>query len=190
MPGDAEVAGLLALMLLTDARSRARTGPMGEAIPIDEQDRSLWDRNLIEEGVGLLSCALSQGMVGPYQLQAAIAAVHDEARCAEETDWPQILALYDLLGRMSSNPVVWLNRAVAIAMVRGPQEALRLLEELETDDRLRDHYRLHAVRGHFLEMAGQTVAAVESYRAAVGRTASTPERNYLMAKISRLTGPP
>jgi RNA polymerase sigma factor (sigma-70 family) len=187
LPEDAEAAGLLALMLLTDARARARTGPLGEAIPIDEQDRSLWDRNLIEEGVSILSRALALGRVGQYQLQAAIAAVHDEACCAEDTDWPQVLALYDLLARMSSNPVVCLNRAVAIAMVHGPQEALRLLVELETDDRLRDHYRLHAVRGHLLEMVGNQAAAAASYRAAVSRTASTPEKNYLLAQVARLT---
>jgi predicted RNA polymerase sigma factor len=173
-------------MLFTEARCRARTGPSGEAIPIDLQDRSLWDRNLIEEGVSVLSRALSQGSVGPYQLQAAIAAVHDEARSPEETDWPQILALYDLILSMSGSPVVRLNRAVAVAMVHGPREALRLLADLEADDRLGDHYRLHAVRGHLLEMVGDESAAAASYRAAVCRTASTPEKNYLLSKIARL----
>jgi RNA polymerase sigma factor (sigma-70 family) len=187
LPEDAETAGLLALMLFTDARCRARTGPLGEAIPIDEQDRSLWDRNLIDEGVSVLSRALSKGRVGLYQLQAAIAAVHDEAPSPEETDWPQILALYDLLLKTSGSPVIRLNRAVAVAMVHGPREALRLLADLETDDRLGDHYRLHAVRGHLLEMVGDELAAAASYRAAVCRTASTPERNYLLSKIARLT---
>jgi RNA polymerase sigma factor (sigma-70 family) len=186
LPQNAEVGGLLALMLLTDARRHARTGAQGEAIPIDEQDRSLWDRELIDEGIALLSRALRQGEVGPYQLQASIAAVHDEARSDAETEWPQILALYNLLERISANPVVRLNRTVAVAMVKGPREALPLLDELETDDRMRDHHRLHAVRAHLLEMAGDPVAAMNSYRAALSRVASTPERNYLLAKLARL----
>jgi RNA polymerase sigma factor (sigma-70 family) len=190
LPKEPEVAGLLALMLLTDARRQARTGHSGEAIPIDEQDRSLWDPDLIREGRSLLVDALARGAVGPYQVQAAIAAVHDEAPCARETDWPQILALYDLLVKMSNSPVVELNYAVAVAMVKGPHEALRLLENLEADDRLRDHYRIHAVRGHLLEMAGQPGPAAESYRAAVARTASTPEKNYLLLKLARLTSLP
>jgi len=188
LPENAEVGGLLALMLLTDARRHARTGPQGEAVPIDEQDRSLWDRELIDEGTGLLERALQQGQVGPYQLQASIAAVHDQARSAAETDWPQILALYNLLERISNNPVVRLNRAVAVAMVKGPQEALRLLDELMADDRMRDHHRLHAVRGHLLEMAGEHAEAMNSYREALSRTGSTPERNYLLAKLARIQG--
>ncbi len=175
-------------MLLTDARRHARTGPHGEAVPIDEQDRSLWDRALIREGVEILQGALRQGQVGPYQLQASIAAVHDEACSAAETDWPQILALYGLLERISDNPVVRLNRAVAVAMVKGPQEALRLLDQLTEDDRMRDHHRLHAVRGHLLEMAGEHAQAMDSYREALSRTHSTPERNYLLAKLARIQG--
>jgi predicted RNA polymerase sigma factor len=188
LPENAEAAGLLALMLLTDARRHARTGPQGEAIPIDEQDRSLWDRALIEEGTGLLDRALRQGEVGTYQLQASIAAVHDEARCAADTDWQQILALYNLLERIADNPVVRLNRAVAVAMVKGPKEALQLLDALETDDRMRDHHRLHAVRAHLLEMAGEPAEAIISYRAALSRVHSVPERNYLLAKLARLIG--
>jgi predicted RNA polymerase sigma factor len=188
LPEDAEAGGLLALMLLTDARRHARTGPCGEAVPIDEQDRSLWDRSLIDEGTELLERALRQGRVGPYQLQASIAAVHDEARCAAETDWPQILALYNLLERISGNPVVRLNRSVAVAMVKGPREALQLLDELTVDDRMRDHHRLHAVRGHLLEMAGKHVEAMASYREALSRAGSTPERNYLLTKLARIQG--
>lgn len=188
LPENAEVGGLLALMLLTDARRNARTGPHGEAVPIDEQDRSLWDRELIDEGIELLSRALRQGQVGPYQLQASIAAVHDESRCAAQTDWPQILALYNLLERISSSPVVRLNRAVAVAMVQGPREALQLLDELTADDCMRDHHRLHAVRGHLLEMAGEYAEAMDSYREALSRTDSTPERNYLLAKLARIQG--
>lgn len=186
VPENAEAAGLLALMLLTDARRHARTGPCGEAVPIDEQDRSLWDRSLIHEGTELLEHALRMGQVGTYQLQASIAAVHDEARCVAETDWPQILALYNLLERISDNPVVRLNRAVTIAMVKGPREALQHLDELALDDRMRNHHRLHAVRGHLLEMAGDHAEAMASYREAVSRTSSTPERNYLLAKLARI----
>ncbi len=182
----AEVAGLLALMLLTDARRNARTGPDGEIIPLDRQDRSLWDRTLIQEGVSLISAALRQGAIGPYQLQAAIAAVHDEAPTASGTDWPQILALYDLLAKISANPMVQLNRAVAVAMVHGPEPALRLIGQLGEDERLRDHHRLYAVRAHLLERAGDREGAMLSYRAALARTASLPERNYLLAQAARL----
>jgi predicted RNA polymerase sigma factor len=186
LSNDAEVAGLLALMLLTDARRAARTGPSGELIPLDEQDRSLWDRRLIAEGIALVSEALSRGSVGYYQLQAAIAAVHDEAARVEETDWPQILALYELLQRMSDNPMVSLNHAIAVAMVHGPAAGLALLEPLDSDGRLRGHYRLDAVRGHLLERAGEPERAIEYYRSAAERTASIPERNYLTTRAARL----
>jgi len=182
----AEADGLLALMLLTDARRAARNGPGGEVIPLDKQDRRVWDRALIEEGVALVSAALSRGQVGPYQLQAAIAAVHDEAATADATDWPQILALYGLLLKMSDNPMVMLNHAVAAAMVHGPQAGLRLVAEIAEAGRLRGHHRLHAVRGHLLEMAGEFEAALEDYQAAATRTASLPERNYLLEQMARM----
>jgi RNA polymerase sigma factor (sigma-70 family) len=186
LPNDGEVAGLLALMLLTDARRAARSGPAGEVIPLDKQDRSVWNRDQVTEGVALVSAALAQGSVGPYQLQAAIAAVHDEATRPEDTDWPQILALYELLKRTSDNPMVVLNHAIAVAMVRGPRAGLDLLDNLDTDGRLRDHHRLHAVRGHLLEMAGDPKGAMANYQAAAGRTASLPERNYLLAQVARM----
>jgi predicted RNA polymerase sigma factor len=188
LPEDAEVAGLLALMLLTDARRAARSGPQNEVIPLDKQDRSLWDRSRIAEGVELISAALTRGAVGPYQLQAAIAAVHDEAATASDTDWPQILALYSLLKRVVDNPMVTLNHAVAAAMVHGPGEGLRLIAELDATGRLRDHHRVHAVRGHLLEMAEDLTGAIENYQAAAARTASLPERNYLLAQAARLRG--
>ncbi len=186
LPDDGEVAGLLALMLLTDARRAARTGPRGELVPLDEQDRSLWDRELIAEGVALVSEALPRGAVGPYQLQAAIAAVHDEAARVEDTEWREILALYGVLRRMSDNPMVALNQAIAAAMVHGPAEGLRLLDEIATDGRMRGHYRLDAVRAHLLQMAGDRERAIAHYRAAAEKTASNPERNYLLAKAARL----
>ena len=186
LPDDAEVAGLLALMLLTDARRAARTGPHGELVPLDEQDRALWDSELIAEGVALVSDALSRGAVGAYQLQAAIAAVHDEAARAEDTDWPQILALYRMLERMSDNPMVSLNRAIAAAMVHGPRAGLEQLEALDGDPRLRGHYRLDAVRGHLHERLGDFQRAIAHYRAAAERTASLPERDYLTLKAARL----
>jgi RNA polymerase sigma factor (sigma-70 family) len=188
LPEDAEIAGLLALMLLTDARRAGRSGPQNEVIPLDKQDRSLWDRTQIAEGVALISAALTRGAVGPYQLQAAIAAVHDEAATASDTDWPQILALYSVLKRMADNPMVTLNHAVAVAMVHGPEEGLRLIAELDATGRLRDHHRLHAVRGHLLEMAEEFIGAIENYQAAAARTASLPERNYLLAQAARLRG--
>ena len=187
LPEDGEVAGLLALMLLTDARRAARTGPSGELIPLDEQDRSLWDRERIAEGVALVSAALRRGRVGSYQLQAAVAAVHDEAATAEETDWPQILALYGVLERISDNPMVSLNRAVAAAMVQGPRAGLAMLEALDGDARIQGHYRLDAVRAHLLERAGDPERAIAHYRAAAERTASLPERDYLTLKAARLT---
>ena len=186
IPADGEVTGLLALMLLTDARRAARTGPSGELIPLMQQDRALWDRNDIAEGVALISETLPKGSIGPYQLQAAIAAVHDEAAQAEDTDWPQILALYNLLQGISDNPMVALNRAIALAMVEGPTAGLELLNVLDADSRLAGHYRLDAVRGHLLEMAGDDGPAIERYAAAAARTASLPERNYLMTQAARL----
>jgi RNA polymerase sigma factor (sigma-70 family) len=186
VPDSGEVAGLLALMLLTDARRPARTGPDGELIPLAEQDRTLWDRHAIDEGVALVTGALSGGSIGMYQLQAAIAAVHDEAARAEDTDWPQILALYGLLERMSDNPMVTLNHAIAGAMVHGPVTGLTRLAALDADERLAGHYRLDAVRGHLLEMSGDHQAAMAHYRRAAERTTSIPERNYLMMKAGRL----
>jgi RNA polymerase sigma factor (sigma-70 family) len=190
LPDDGEVAGLLALMLLTDARRAARTGPAGELIPLDEQDRTLWDAASIAEGVTLVSDALSRGSVGEYQLQAAIAAVHDEAARPEETDWPQLLALYGLLLRMSDNPMVALNHAIATAMVDGPDAGLALLGPLEADERLRGNHRLAAVRAHLLERAGDRAVAVSLYRAAAEQTTSLPERNYLMMRAARLCETP
>lgn len=182
-----EVAGLLALMLLTDARSAARTGPNGELIPLGQQNRALWDRQQIAEGIALLSAALPKGSVGPYQLQAAIAAVHDEAACAEDTDWPQILALYELLKRMSDNPMIILNYAIAAAMVHGPKKGLELLSVLDSDTRLAERHRLEAVRAHLLEMTGDHDSAITHYRIAASRATSVPERNYLMMQAARLS---
>ncbi|KYF84830.1 RNA polymerase subunit sigma-24 [Sorangium cellulosum] len=186
LPDDGEVAGLLSLMLLTDARRAARTGPAGELIPLDEQDRGRWDQGAIAEGVALVSAALSRGSVGPYQLQAAIAAVHDEAARADDTDWPQILALYGVLMRMSDNPMVALSHAIATAMVHGPRAGLALLTALDADARLAGHYRLDAVRAHLLERAGDHEAAIEHYRRAASRTTSIPEQNYLTTQAARL----
>jgi RNA polymerase sigma factor (sigma-70 family) len=188
LPDDGEVAGLLALMLLTDARRLARTRPDGGLVPLAEQDRSRWNRDYIEEGIGLVTGALAGAPVGPYQLQAAIAAVHAEAARAEDTDWRQILGLYELLARISPNPIVTLNHAVAVAMVRGPQAGLDLLATLDGDDRLAGHHRLDAVRAHLLEMAGDLAAARSFYRQAARRTTSLPERRYLEARASRLAG--
>jgi RNA polymerase sigma factor (sigma-70 family) len=186
LPDDGEVAGLLALMLLTDARRDARTGAGGALVPLDEQDRGRWDRAQIREGVELITAALAGPPVGPYQLQAAIAAVHDEAERAEETDWPQIAALYELLTRAAPSPVVTLNHAVAVAMARGPREGLALLATLDGDDRLAGHHRLPAVRAHLLEMAGEPAAARDAYRLAAERTTSVPERRYLEERAERL----
>jgi RNA polymerase sigma factor (sigma-70 family) len=186
LPDDSEVTGLLALMLLTDARQAARTGPDGGLIPMAEQDRSRWNAGYIAEGVALITDALPRGPTGPYQLQAAIAAIHDEAPAAEATDWPQIMALYELLLRISDTPVVRLNHAVAVAMVHGARPALALLAELEADDRIAGDHRLHAVRAHLLEMAGDLVAARDSYQAAARRTTSFPQQRYLHARAARL----
>ncbi len=186
LPDDSEVAGLLALMLLTDARRPARTGPGGELIPMAEQDRSLWNAEYIAAGVALITGALPRGATGPYQLQAAIAAIHDEAPTAEATDWPQILALYELLMRISDNPVVALNHAVAVAMVHGARAGLDLLEEIKADERIAEDHRLHAVRAHLLEMTGDRPAARDSYQAAAQRTTSLPQQRYLHARAARL----
>ena len=184
LPADPEVAGLLALMLLTEARRAARTDANGRLIPLAEQDRMLWDQGLIATGVALVGEAWGRGSIGEYQLQAAIAAVHDQAARAEDTDWREILALYGLLERMTQNPMVTLNRAIAAAMVDGPDAGLELLSPLE--DSLAGHHRLHATRAHLLEMAGQTKAAVGEYEAAANRTASLPEQQYLLTRAARL----
>ena len=189
LPDDAEVSGLLALMLLTDARCEARTGANGQLIPLDEQDRALWDRRSIAEGIALVTAALSRGGTGWYQLQAAIAAVHDEATRVEDTDWPQVLALYDRLQRLSDNPIVTLNRAIAAAMVHGPMVGLDLLNALDDDARLQGHYRLDAVRGHLYQMTGDLARAAAYYRAAAEKTTSVPERDYLTLKAARLGMP-
>ena len=188
LPGDAEVAGLLALMLLTDARRPARAGPDGGLVPMAEQDRSLWDASRIAEGVALITEALPRGPTGPYQLQAAIAAVHDEAPSAEATDWHQIVALYELLRQTSDNPVVALNHTVAVAMARGPHEGLDLLGKLEADERIADDHRLHAVRAHLLEMAGDRAGARDAYEAAARRTTNLPQQRYLHGRAARLAG--
>jgi RNA polymerase sigma factor (sigma-70 family) len=186
LPDDGEVAGLLALMLLTEARRGARTRPDGSLVPLAEQDRSRWDQALIREGVALVTDALSNTPLGPYQLQAAIAAVHDEAPTVDETDWKQVLALYELLEQVSPNPMVTLNRAVAVAMVHGPEAGLQLLATLEQDPRMAKHHRLHAVRGHLYELAGDAPAAAESYRTAARLSSNAPERRYLYEKAARL----
>jgi len=187
LPDDGEVAALLALMLLTDARRAARTRADGSLVPLAEQDRERWNGSYIEEGVALVTDALARSPLGPYQLQAAIAAVHDEAAQAADTDWPQILVLYELLERISPNPMVTLNHAVAVAMVKGPQAGLELLGPLDDDRRLAEHHRLDAVRAHLLEMAGDRAAARSSYRRAARRTTSLAERRYLEARANRLT---
>jgi RNA polymerase sigma factor (sigma-70 family) len=186
VPEDGEVAGLLALMLLTEARRPARTRPDGSLVPLPEQDRSRWNQELIAEGRALVTDALSGTALGPYQLQAAIAAVHADAVRAEETDWPQILALYDLLKRASPNPMVSLNRAVAVAMVHGSEAGLEQLRALDDDERVCDHHRLHAIRAHLLELTGDAEAARRSYRAAARRTTSLPEQRYLESCAARL----
>jgi len=186
LPQEGEIAGLLALMLLTDARRAARTTADGALVPLADQDRALWDRTQIEEGVGIIGDTLGRGAIGPYQLQAAIAAIHDEAPSADETDWPQILALYDVLEQVSPGPVVTLNRAVAVAMVDGPRAGLAVLGTLDADDRMTHTHRLEAVRGHLLELAGDPDAARESYRRAARMTASIPEQRYLAMRAARL----
>ena len=181
LPDDREVAGLLALMLLTEARRPARTSPGGELVPLAEQERSRWDQALIAEGVALVTGALAAGgkAVGPYQLQAAIAALHDEAKDVDATDWPQILALYDLLDRVAPNPVSSLSRVVAVARVSGPAAGLDALAELESDRRMAGYHRLLATRAHLLGLAGQHGPAASAYREAARRATSVPERRYL-----------
>ena len=186
LPEDGEVAGLLALMLLTAARRPARVRPDGALVPLAEQDRSRWDRHLISEGSALITDTLTRTQVGPFQIQAAITAVHAEAARAEDTDWPQILALYDLLALSSTNPVVQLNRAVAVAMVHGPQAGLDLLAELDADRSMSTHHRLHAVRGYLLERAGDRAAARAAFEEATRRATSIPEKRYLHARAVRL----
>ena len=187
LPDDGEVAGLLALMLLTDARRAARSRIDGSLVPLAEQDRSRWNQESIQKGLALVTDVLSRTAVGPCQLQAAIAAVHAEAARAEDTDWPQILALYELLERISPNPMVTLNRSVAVAMVHGPRAALDLLKTLDDDEHIAEHHRLHAVRAHLLEMAGDPAAARNGYQAAARRTTSLPEQRYLEARAARLS---
>ncbi len=180
LPGDGEVTGLLALMLLTDARRPARTRPDGALVPLAEQDRGQWDAMAIAEGTALVTGALASTAVGPYQLQAAIAAVHDEAARAEDTDWQQILTLYDLLASVAPGPMITLNRVVAYAMVNGPRAGLDQLDAAE--QKLAGHYRVHAVRAHLLDLAGDTDAARAEYAVAARRTLSLPERRYLESR--------
>nr|WP_307720321.1 DUF6596 domain-containing protein [Cellulomonas algicola] len=184
-PADPEVTGLLALMLLTDARRPARTDASGELVPLPEQDRSRWDRALIAEGLALLDEAIGARSVGEYQLQAAVAAVHDRAATAADTDWPQVVALYGLLERMTGSPVVAVNRAVAVAMVDGPEAGLRLLDDVDLPG-----HRLDAVRAHLLESAGDTAAARAAYHRAAAAATSVPERRYLTLRAARLTADP
>jgi RNA polymerase sigma factor (sigma-70 family) len=186
LPEEAEVAGLLALMLLTDARRAARADPDGRIVPLADQQRNLWDSAAIAEGQAILTRTLGTGPVGPYQLQAAIAALHDEARTADATDWPQILALYDVLTTVAPGPVVTLSRAVALAHVHGPRAGLALLGTLDTDQRMAHTHRLEAVRAHLLEQAGDTIAARDSYLRAAKMTASLPEQRYLQLRAARL----
>ena len=184
LPGDCEVTGLLALMLLTDARRAARSGPHGELIPLDEQDRGLWDKAAIEEGVALVTRALSQRRPGPYQLRAAIAAVHDEADSPDSTDWPEILGLYDVLVHLVPSPVERLNRAVAVAMVHGSRAGLAELDALAPE--LTSGHRLDAVRAHLLERVGDPEAARAAYESAAAKTLSLPEQRYLRGRAARL----
>ncbi|MEU0502198.1 RNA polymerase sigma factor [Nocardia sp. NPDC005998] len=186
LPDDGEVAGLLALMLLTDARRSARTGPGGALMPLAEQDRNRWDATLIDEGVALVTDAMSSSPLGPYQLQAATAALHVQAPRAEDTDWEQIRILYGILRRIAPNPMVTLNYAVAVAMTRGPQAGLELLETLDSDPRITGHHRLYAVRAHLQEQAGEYAAARANYRVAARRTTSLPEQRYLRDRADNL----
>src|SRR5215467_1230868 len=190
LPGEAEVAGLLALMLLTDARRAGRTDPDGRIVPLAEQQRDKWDAAGIVEGQAILTRNLGSGPVGPYQLQAAIAALHDEAPTAEATDWPQILALYDVLTTVAPGPVVTLSRAVALAHVHGPRAGLALLGTLGADERMAHTHRLEAVRAHLLEQTGNAAAARDSYLRAAKMTASLPEQRYLELRAAQYTTPP
>jgi RNA polymerase sigma factor (sigma-70 family) len=187
LPDDGEVTGLLALMLLTDARRPARTGPDGALIPLADQDRARWDAGAIAEGIGLITGALAVAPIGPYQLQAAIAAVHCEAKRAADTDWLQILGLYELLARIAPGPMVTLNRIVAVAMVNGPAAGLLELADAEADPALTGHHRLHAVRAHLLERSGELPAAIAEYLTAARRTLSIPEQQHLQGCAARLS---
>jgi RNA polymerase sigma factor (sigma-70 family) len=186
LPDDGEVAGLFALMLLTDSRRGARTSPSGDLIPLAEQDRTRWDSGLIAEGTTLISAAMARSPLGPYQLQAAIAATHAGAERAEDTDWHQVHTLYKILERIAPNPMVTLNRAVALAETKGPLAGLELLSILDGDARMTGHHRLHAVRAHLLEKAGDLPAAQESYELAARTTASLTEQRYLESHATRL----
>jgi RNA polymerase sigma factor (sigma-70 family) len=186
LPDEGEVAGLLALMLLTDARRPARIGSDGMLVPLADQDRGLWDRAAIGEGLALVRNALANASIGPYQIQAAIAAVHDEAPTAQATDWRQILALYDLLRQLAPGPMVSLNRAVALAMVEGPRAGLDALASIEADAGLAGHHRVDAVRAHLLEMAGDRGHARVAYRRAARRTQSGLEKRYLEGRAMHL----
>ncbi len=189
LPDHGEAAGLLALMLLSDARRPARTRPDGSLVPLAEQDRRKWDANAIAEGIALITETLASAPIGPYQLQAAIAAVHDEAPRAEDTDWPQILGLYELLGSIAPGPMVTLNRIVAVAMVHGPRAGLEQLTAAEADPALAGHHRLHAVRAHLLDLAGDRQAARTQYQLAARRTLSVPEQRYLESRAKQLGNP-
>ncbi len=186
LPDNGEAAGLLALMLLTHARRAARTTPSGDLIRLDEQDRSLWDAEAIAEGTTLVTDAMTRTALGPYQLQAAIAAVHDEAKRPSDTDWPQIVALYDLLIRFDDNPIGLLNRAVAVAMVQGPEAGLTLIDSLAQDPRLANHHRVDVARAHLLELAGNHPEALRAYLSAARRSTNLPEQRYLNTRAARL----
>jgi len=190
LPGDGEVAGLLALMLLTDARRSARTTTHGGLVPLADQDRGLWDQDMIAEGIGMVTRTLGRGRTGPYQVRAAIAAIHDEAATADATDWPQILAFYQVLERITPGPAVTLNMAVAVAMVQGPLPALAMLGTLDADERMRGNHRVDAVRGHLLEMTGDTIGARDAYLSAARLTRSLPEQRYLNTRASSLSSLP
>jgi len=190
LPDDGEVAGLRALMILTDARRLARTSPDGSLIALAEQDRTLWSAESITEGVDLISATLARAPLGPYQVQAAIAALHDEAPTSDETDWPQIVELYALLEHIAPNPIVTLNHAVAVAMVSGPAAGLQMLARLESDERMSRHHRLEAVRAYLYEMSGASERARASYRLAAQRTRSAPERRYLIRRAASLASEP
>jgi len=186
LPEDGEVTGLLALMLLTHARHKARTTAAGDLVPLAEQDRTKWDRALIDEGMELVKASLAGPALGPYQLQAAIAATHADAATAEETNWPQVHALYLILERIAPNPMVTLNRAIALAETEGPLAGLTLLSTLDSDQRMAGHHRLLSVRAHLLEKAGDTAGAHDHYRRAAKATASIAEQRYLESRASRV----
>ena len=186
LPEDSEVTGLLALMLLTHARREARVTAAGDLVPLDEQNRTKWDRGMIDEGTELVKAALACPTLGPYLLQAAIAATHADAATAKETDWAQVHALYLILERIAPNPMVTLNRAIALAETKGPQAGLALLATLDGDDRMARHHRLLSVRAHLLDKTGDTAGAYEHYQRAAKATASIAEQRYLRSRASRL----